>query len=299
MRDVSHKVSTKRVALARAELKASPETMRAIREGKVPKGDPLPVAKVAAVMAAKRTTEWIPYCHNIPIEFVDVRFEVHEAGINVEVEVVSIAKTGVEMEALTAASAAVLNLYDMLKAIDEEMEIGSVRLMKKTGGKSDFPAPNGWTSAVLVVSDRVSRGESKDVSGAILAAGLAELGGQVPGPTVVPDDVHAIQEAVTQWVAQGVDFILITGGTGVGPRDITPDSLSSIIDKPLPGIAETFRSYSQERARTALLSRSVAGLAGKSVIISLPGSPAACKDALNALFPAVLHAKEMIAGGGH
>ena len=125
MRDVSFKSTTRRSAIAQAILTADPGTIAAIREGRVPKGDPLTVAKVAAVMAAKRTV-------------VDVRFELGDDRVTVDVEVVSIAKTGVEMEALTAAAAAALNLYDMLKMIDESMQILSISLLEKRGGKSDF-----------------------------------------------------------------------------------------------------------------------------------------------------------------
>jgi cyclic pyranopterin phosphate synthase len=153
MRDITFKSTTLRTAVATAELKVSLATVDILRRGEVPKGDPLLVAKVAAVMAAKKTTEWIPYCHNIPIEHVDVAFEVTDNLIVVMVKVSSVAKTGVEMEALTAASAAVLTLYDMLKMLDEEMEIGTIRLLEKTVGKSDISTVLGWSGAVLTVSD--------------------------------------------------------------------------------------------------------------------------------------------------
>jgi cyclic pyranopterin phosphate synthase len=116
----------------------SEETARAVREGTVPKGDPLPVARVAAVMAAKNTPDIIPYCHPLPVESVKVRFSVGEDRIEVETETKTSAKTGVEMEALTAASVAALTLYDMLKQLDMGMTIESVRLLEKRGGKSDF-----------------------------------------------------------------------------------------------------------------------------------------------------------------
>src|SRR5207247_2652116 len=100
------------------------ETQELMRSGGVPKGDPLPVAKVAAVMAAKQTSLMIPYCHPIPVDGVDVYFEEREGEIEIQVTVKAIHKTGVEMEALTAASAAALTIYDMLKGVDEAMEIG-------------------------------------------------------------------------------------------------------------------------------------------------------------------------------
>jgi cyclic pyranopterin monophosphate synthase len=138
MWDVSDKSPTVRIAVATATLRAGSETIRAIREGTVPKGDPLPVAKVAAVMAAKNTPQIIPYCHPLPVESVKVSFEVRDEEIETRVEVKTSAKTGVEMEALAAATVAALTLYDMLKQLDMGMTIEGVQLLSKTGGKSDF-----------------------------------------------------------------------------------------------------------------------------------------------------------------
>lgn len=138
MWDVSAKVPTVRTARAAAVLRVGKATAEAVRAGTVPKGDPLPVAKVAAIMAAKNTPDIIPYCHPLPMESVKVRFEVGVDSIRVETETKTSAKTGVEMEALTAASVAALTLYDMLKQLDMGMTIESVQLLEKRGGKSDF-----------------------------------------------------------------------------------------------------------------------------------------------------------------
>lgn len=138
MWDVSGKNNTARTATAHAILRATKETLQAIKEGKVPKGDPLPVAKVAAVQAAKKTPDIIPYCHPLPLTHVGVEFVLHEDSIEVFVTTKTDYKTGVEMEALTAAAAAALTLYDMLKQIDMGMTIESIKLLEKTGGKSDF-----------------------------------------------------------------------------------------------------------------------------------------------------------------
>ena len=299
MRDVSFKTTTRRCATARAVLTAEPATIAAIREGKIPKGDPLPVAKVAAVMAAKKTVDWIPYCHPIPIEFVDVRFELGTDRVTVDVEVVSIAKTGVEMEAMTAAAAAALNLYDMLKMIDESMEIQSVSLLEKKGGKSDFRNLEPWSGAVLVVSDRVSAGTADDISGRTLVEGMRDRGAISVDFSVVPDEAKNIREAVTSWTDSGVDIVLITGGTGVSPRDRTPEAIRDLFDLELPGIAESIRRYGQDRIPTSMVSRSVSGVVGRTIVVAIPGSPGAARDALSALFPGILHAKAMLGGGGH
>ncbi len=138
MWDVSDKAPTVRTATARAFLRAAPDTIAAIRSGTVPKGDPLPVAKVAAILAAKNTPDIIPYCHPLGLEHIGTAFEVKDEGIAITTTVKTSGKTGVEMEALTAAAVAALTLYDMLKQLDMAMTIERVELVEKRGGKSDF-----------------------------------------------------------------------------------------------------------------------------------------------------------------
>jgi cyclic pyranopterin phosphate synthase len=138
MRDISEKQTTVRTAVARAVVRASKNSIELVRQGKVPKGDPLPVAKIAAIYAAKNTGQMIPYCHPLPIDFADCTFSVGADTIEITTEVKATYKTGVEMEALTAASVAALTIYDMLKMVDTSIVIESVLLVKKTGGKSDY-----------------------------------------------------------------------------------------------------------------------------------------------------------------
>jgi len=138
MWDVSDKSPTVRTATARAFLQMDASTVSAILGGTVPKGDPLPVAKVAAIQAAKNTPDIIPYCHPLGLEHVGVEFQIHETSIEVTVTVKTSGKTGVEMEALTAVTVGALTLYDMLKQLDMGMTIERVELLEKRGGKSDY-----------------------------------------------------------------------------------------------------------------------------------------------------------------
>ncbi|TLY32740.1 MAG: cyclic pyranopterin monophosphate synthase MoaC, partial [Ignavibacteria bacterium] len=132
MRDVSAKPNTLRTAKAAAILKVRPSTIEAINSGNLPKADPLGVARVAGIQAAKNTGLLIPYCHQVPLDHIHVSISLDNSRITITAEVKAIWKTGVEMEALVAASASALTLYDMLKIIDDEMEITSVRLLGKT-----------------------------------------------------------------------------------------------------------------------------------------------------------------------
>ena len=139
MVDTSEKEVTARRAVASARVLMSAETVSAIRNHTTPKGDPLETARLAGVMAAKRTAELIPLCHPLPLTHVNLNAEVREDGVYLEAEVATKAQTGVEMEALTAVSVAALTIYDMCKALDKSMTITDVRLELKTGGKSgDF-----------------------------------------------------------------------------------------------------------------------------------------------------------------
>ena len=136
MVDVSHKEATKRRALARGRVLLKPETLQAIKEGQTKKGDVLAVARIAGIMAAKRTPELIPLCHPLPISSVKLELAVQEDGVLIEAEVTTTAPTGVEMEALTAVSVAALTVYDMIKAVERGAVIDEVYLVEKGGGKS-------------------------------------------------------------------------------------------------------------------------------------------------------------------
>ena len=301
MRDVSSKPDTLRAAKAYAVLKVQSATIEAIKSGNVPKSDPLGVARVAGIQAAKNTSLLIPFCHQVPLDFVSVDISLENNSIVINTLVKAIWKTGVEMEALVAASAAALTLYDMLKIIDGEMEILCVKLLEKKGGKSSVKkTAEGLTAAVLVMSDSVSKGEKDDASGKILVERLKSFKLQVSSFKVLPDDAELIQKEIKELAdRQHVDLIVTTGGTGVGPRDVTPDATLAVIERRLDGVEGTLRTFGQNRLPTAMLSRGVVGIRGKTLIVNLPGSKGGVEDGMNALFPAVLHVFRMMKGEGH
>ncbi|HYQ85973.1 MAG TPA: bifunctional molybdenum cofactor biosynthesis protein MoaC/MoaB [Bacteroidota bacterium] len=301
MRDVSAKPNTLRTAKAAAILKVRASTIEAIQSGNLPKADPLAVARVAGIQAAKNTALLIPYCHQVPLDHIEVNISLEKSLITITTEVKAIWKTGVEMEALVAASASALTLYDMLKITDDEMEITSVRLLGKTGGVSaNSETGEGLRAAVIVTSDSVSGGKNEDISGKILVERLKALKMQVSRYKVVPDDTTIIEKELKE-LADGekVDLIITTGGTGAGPRDVTPEATKSVISRRLEGVEETLRAYGQNRLTTAMLSRGLVGLRGKTLIINLPGSRGGVEDGMSALFPAVLHVFRMMKGEGH
>jgi|SRR5450759_41566 len=302
MRDISRKIKTLRTAVAQATLRVSPSTISLIKKNKIPKGNPLEVAKVAAIQGAKNTSQIIPYCHPLPVDFVGVEFTLGKSQIVVKVEVKAIYKTGVEMEALTGASIAALTLYDMMKMLDDDMEIVGVKLLSKRGGKSDFKINKGLRlrAAVLVMSDSVSAGKKKDESGKLIVGRLKELKIGIAAYGVIPDDAKEITKRLLHYADNlKLDLVITTGGTGLGPRDNTPEAVRKIIEREIPGVSEAVRAYGQERMPFAMLSRSVAGGRGKTIIVSLPGSKNAVIEGLDAIFPALLHSFIMLRGKGH
>jgi molybdenum cofactor biosynthesis protein MoaC len=299
---ITHKSSTLRKAIAQAIVRVSkPETIQAIRNRTVPKGDVLECARVAGLFAAKRTADMIPDCHPLPIEYTAVSYTLGEMELNIQVEIHTIYKTGVEVEAMHAASVVALTVYDMLKPIDKGVSIEQIKLIEKKGGKSDRNAALGQArrAAILVCSDSLAAGQGSDRSGEVIREKLVQLGIAVEEKQIVADAVEAIQAAVTHFVGQGVDLLLITGGTGLSPRDVTPEALEPLLDRRIPGVEEAIRSYGQQRLATAMLSRSVAGQIGKTLVLALPGSPAGAAEGMDAVFPALLHAFSVVEGARH
>ena len=292
MVDITHKPTTLREATATALVTVGdPATITALREKRVPKGDVLESARVAALFGVKKTHELIPDCHPLPIEHAACTFAVGEQDITVTMLVRTIYRTGVEVEAMHGASVAALTIYDMLKPIDKGVSIGSIRLQEKKGGKSDwkdrFDTP--LKAAVLVISDGVASGKKEDKAGVAIEERLKGLGISTAIRAVVADEPDEIAAMVKAWAGGGLDLILTTGGTGLSPRDRTPEAIAPLLDREVPGIMEAARSYGQERMPWAMMSRGVAGMVGRTLVITLPGSTRGAQETMDALFPFVLH----------
>lgn len=315
MNDISEKPISLRTARAEAFLYCTPATLDRVRAGDLPKGNFFDTARAAGLLAAKQTQHLLPHCHPVPIDGFRLDFEIEAAaktetptatsqartGVRILGEGRSVSRTGIEMEVLTAVSVAALTMYDMLKPVDKNLEIGGIRLLTKSGGRSQQVAerPAGLSAAVLITSDRVSRGEAVDGSGPVIAELLAAQGVEVTESRVVPDDAESIRAVLAGWIAAAVPFVFTSGGTGLGPRDVTADVVRSLLEKEVPGIAEAMRRFGQDRTAFAMLSRSVAGSAGGTLLVTLPGSPRAVRECLNAILPGVLHARAMLGGEGH
>lgn len=300
MFDVGNKPETLRTAIARAIVKAEPSTLTLVKDGKSPKGNIFDAARLSATMAAKRAWDLLPYCHPIPIDSINVDVSVNEQSIEVTVTVKNVAKTGVEMEALTGACIAALTIYDMLKPVDEALSIESIRLLNKSGGLKTFfeKSDRRLKAAVLVTTD--SRTESEDKSGKVVIDRLVKNGLKVVEYKVIPDEEDGIVSELRRFCDEvKVDIVLTSGGTGLGPRDVTPEATKKVLEKEISGVAEILRAYGQRRTPLSMLSRAVAGIRGTTVIVNLPGSVRGVSESLDALFPGILHIHKMLAGYGH
>jgi molybdenum cofactor synthesis domain-containing protein len=154
-------------------------------------------------------------------------------------------------------------------------------------------------AAIITCSNRSAAGERGDDSGELLAKTVADWGFELLSQVVVPDQVAAIQEAVRAAVAGGARLVLTTGGTGVTPSDVTPEAVSPLLERQIPGIAERLRAANVEQVPTAVLSRGVAGLIGDALVVTLPGSPGGVRDGIAVLRPLVGHVLDQVAGGDH
>lgn len=302
MVNITHKSNTLRQAIATAIVSVSkPETIAAITGRLVPKGDVFEFSRAAGLLAIKKTSDVIPDCHPLPVEYAAIRHEIDGLTIRVSVEVHTIYKTGVEVEAMHGAAVTALTMYDMLKPIDPAVEISNIRLENKKGGKSDFKDKQTaqYSCAVVVCSDTVSAGKKEDGAGKAVIAKLEKLPLELVHQSIIPDDFDLIQSTVKQLVSDDVRLVLFVGGTGLSPRDVTPDAVRPLLDREVPGMMEAARNYGQQRTPYAMLSRGVAGFVGRTLVITLPGSTKGAAETFDALFPHVLHVFRVAEGARH
>lgn len=301
MVDITHKISTLRTATAQAIVVVSkPETIQAIQEKTVPKGDVFAMSKAAGLLGVKKTPELLPDCHPMPIEFTGIEYQINGLEITVLFTVKTIYKTGVEVEAMHGASVVALNMYDMLKPIDKGIEIHAIKLLQKKGGKSDYKNyKTNLNAHVIVCSDSISRGEKEDRAGKAIIQKLEASNVQIADYFVIPDESQNIKDSLLKAVNEKVNIVIFTGGTGLSKRDVTPETIRPLLDRELPGVTEAIRSHGQERMPYSMLSRSVAGVLKNTLVLALPGSTNGARESMDAVFPYILHSFKVLAGESH
>jgi molybdenum cofactor biosynthesis protein MoaC len=302
MVNITHKSNTLRQAIATAVVTVSdPATITAIENRQVPKGDVFEFSRAAGLLAVKKTSDVIPDCHPMPVEFTSISHRIEGLTIEINVEVHTIYKTGVEVEAMHGAAVTALTMYDMLKPLDKGVEISSIRLQNKKGGKTDFRNPLGsdLRCAVIVCSDSVAAGTKADSSGKKIIEKMAALKLTAEVYEIIPDEFKLIQQKATELSEAGFNLVVFTGGTGLSPRDVTPEALAPLIDREIPGIMEAARNYGQQRTPYAMLSRGIAGFIKNTLVLTLPGSTRGVEETMDALFPYLLHIFKVAQGMRH
>lgn len=302
MVDVGNKPETRRRACAQGTITMGEEGFKRLVEKTLPKGDALALCEIAGVTAAKKTSDMIPLCHPLPLDKVAISLDINkeDCSVTAHCAVSAFARTGVEMEALAGVNGALLGLYDLIKGVDAALNISGIQLNMKEGGKKGYWVhPNadecwqkqsdevllaGTKTVMITLSDRASKGEYADLSGPAGVDNLTSLGATVVETLVMPDEKEELAEKIKMLAATGdVDLIITTGGTGIAERDTTPEALNLACDRIIPGFGELLRQDGSQFTKFSWISRSVAGIAGKTLVIALPGNPKAVQEGLNAL----------------
>ena len=302
MVNITHKSNTLRKAIATATVKvSSSQTIDLVKEKKVPKGDVFEFSRAAGLLAVKKTSDVIPDCHPLPVEFTSITYSIDGLSIFITVEVHTIYKTGVEVEAMHGAAITALTMYDMLKPVDKGIEIGTIKLENKTGGKTSYKdeLQEKLRCAVIVCSDKVASGQAIDKAGRAVIEKLAKHDITDCLYEIIPDEPVDLRSMINKLVSSDYQLVLCTGGTGLSPRDLTPDTITPLLDREIPGIMEAARQYGQQRMPYAMLSRGVAGFIKNTLVITLPGSTRGAIETMDALFPWVLHVFSVAKGMRH
>ncbi len=302
MVDITHKTNSLRKAIATAIVKVSKqETIDAITNKQVPKGDVFEFSRAAGLLAVKKTSDTIPDCHPLPVEYAAIHNTIDGLNILITVEVHTIYKTGVEVEAMHGAAITALTIYDMLKPIDKGIEIGSIKPEWKSGGKTDFKneTTSGLKCAVIVCSDSVAAGSKQDGAGKSIIKKLEQYNLQTALYEIIPDEVETIQTKAKELSEANYNLVIFTGGTGLSPRDVTPDAIAPLFEREIPGIMEAARNYGQQRMPYAMLSRGVSGFIKNTLVVTLPGSTRGAEETMDALFPYILHVFRVAEGMRH
>jgi cyclic pyranopterin phosphate synthase len=293
-------------AIACGSIRIPPLAFNTGKNGPLVNDNMLSLAEAAGIIGAKTISNALPTTPTPHIEHVTLHWDIdtQNSKITAYAQTLAFAKTSIEISALAAVNAALLTLWDIIKNTNPNLNIENLRLLIKSDGVGRFwinpsgiptwlqnqlPDPHflkGRSAAILVMSDRASKGEYSDDSGNCLKTFLGEAGADITSYNVIPDDANEIEQSILKICCDHKPNLLVaSGGTGPGPRDITPDILAKVSDRMLHGLGDVLRRESLYYTDTAWLSRTTAGMVGATLVIALPGSPKAVKECWDILCP--------------
>lgn len=312
MIDVGGKAPTHRIAVAEGRICVGAHAFELIRQRALPKGDVLVLAEIAGIQGAKTASQLIPLCHPMGLDQVQILTELEPEACAIRVSCVASthAKTGVEMEALAGANAALLTIWDLTKMVEPDLKIDGVRLLAKVGGKSGLwfnpagvpewvrdkvsPKPTQTlkdiTASFITLSDRAAAGIYEDKATPTGVALLESLGASINSTHVIPDEPSELTRLIKEIQAEGKTRLVITsGGTGIAPRDKTPETITALSDRVIPGIGEQLRLYGAQFTPFSWSSRGIGATFGNMLIITLPGNPKAVREGIECLHKQIPH----------
>lgn len=312
MIDVGGKVPTHRTAIAEGRIVVGANAFSLIRDRALPKGDVLILAEIAGIQGAKSASQTIPLCHPMGLDQVQILTDLDETACAIHVSCIASthAKTGVEMEALAGVNAALLTIWDLTKMVEPDLKIEGVRLLGKSGGKSGrwlnpagvpdwvqekiAPKPaqtlQGINAAIITLSDRAAAGIYEDKATPLARELLESFGALVTATHVIPDEPTTLSQTIQVIRDEGkARLIITTGGTGIAPRDQTPDTVAALADRIIPGIGEQLRLYGSQFTPFSWSSRSIGATYGNLLIITLPGNPKAVREGIECLHKQIPH----------
>ena len=312
MIDVGGKTPSHRVAVAEGRILVGAQAFALIRDRNLPKGDVLMLAEIAGIQGAKSASQLIPLCHPMGLDRVQIKTALDDAAHAIHVTCIASthAKTGVEMEALAGANAALLTIWDLTKMVEPDLLIDGVRLLAKSGGKSglwlnpagipdwvrELMSPpvaqtlKGVTAAIITLSDRAASGVYEDKATPLAQALLEGYGATVTTTHVIPDEPEQLAAKIRQIRDDGqTRLVITTGGTGIAPRDRTPETVAALADRIIPGIGEQLRLYGSQFTPFSWSSRSIGAAYGNMLIVTLPGNPKAVREGIECLHKQIPH----------
>ncbi|MCM5663522.1 bifunctional molybdenum cofactor biosynthesis protein MoaC/MoaB [Galbibacter mesophilus] len=256
--------------------------------------------KSAAQLAVKNAFTLIPDLLPAPINSIEVTDNLEGQILKITVTVKAIHSSNLDSEALLGASVASITLTNMLSENDNDVVIDGLKIIKSKSGLKGFKRmfPSNLKAAVIVCSDSISEGKKEDRAGKAIIEKLKEDGVEVSHYEIIPDEKDIIAEKARS-LSKTNNLLIYTGGTGLSFRDVTPEALTPLLERNIPGIEEAIRSYGQERMPFAMLSRSIAGTIGNCLVLALPGSTNGAKESMDAIFPHVLHVFKILRGHQH